>query len=91
MPKGLTIHVNPTEIYARSCSKYSFNVTVSANFSDEKMYTFFVQVEFENRTMNDWLRVLVSQYPIPGVSRLNPPRILCNGRITNSQRTKRDG
>lgn len=87
VPTGLYITVEPSEIYVRPNESYSFNITVSAApyvsaLDNGLECTFLVRVYLKNEVLDDWLRVVVSPQPIPGVSILHTPKIAHTESVT---------
>lgn len=87
IPTGLDVTVEPSEIYVCPNKSYSFNITVSAalyvsDLDNGFECTFLVRVCLKNEILDDWLRVIVSSQPIPGVSILHTPRIAHTKSVT---------
>ena len=99
MPKGLNVSIEPSKFIAQPHKNYTSKITVktspelfphdvnvSAGGIAGKEYRLYLQVIFEgeNETIgDDWLRVLVSPFTVPGASGLYLPRgYLHNNSIT---------
>jgi len=81
MPNGLNVSIEPSKYIAEPHKNYTSKITVNASseiaYRDPGTgYTLHLQAHFEgeNETIiDDWVRVLIAPYPIPGASGLYQP------------------
>ncbi len=81
-PSGLNVSINPSKAKLMPHRKYTFDVVIKTSANLTGTYTFLIRAYFNDKTIDDWLRILVAQYPNPGFASFYLPGIKHVGSVT---------